>query len=71
MKNLMKVRRWEANLKQYELANLLDCSAPFLSMVENGRIDPPEDFKKRAARALNCRVGDLFPKNPKSRSLLR
>ncbi len=61
MKNLLKVRRWEVGMKQYELANRLGCSASYLSMVENGRLEPPEEFKKKAAATLNLKVEELFP----------
>lgn len=61
MKNLLKVKRWETGLKQYELANRLECSAPYLSMVENGRVEPTEEFKARVAVIFNVTVDELFP----------
>ena len=61
MKNLLRIKRWQAGLKQYELAEMLDCSPPYLSMVENGRVEATEDFKRKAAAALNSTVEDLFP----------
>jgi len=61
MKNMLRIKRWQAGLKQYELAEMLDCSPPYLSMVENGRIEATEDFKKKAANALNTTVEELFP----------
>lgn len=61
MKNLLKVRRWEAGMKQYELATKLNCSAPYLSLVENGRVDPPEAFKAMAAQIFNRCVEEIFP----------
>lgn len=61
MKNLLKIKRWEAGIKQYELANKLQCSAPYLSMVENGRLEPPEEFKERVAAIFNLTVDELFP----------
>ena len=60
MKNLLKVRRWEVGIKQYELASRLGCSASYLSMVENGRIEPEEEFKEKAATILNLGVDILF-----------
>jgi len=60
MKNLIKVKRWEAGLKQYELAFLLGCSAPYLSMVENNRVDATEDFKHKAAELFGMAMDDLF-----------
>lgn len=62
MKNLLKVRRWEAGMKQYELATRLHCSAPYLSIIENGRIDPPDEFKAMVAQILNLKVEEIFPR---------
>jgi DNA-binding XRE family transcriptional regulator len=59
--NLLKIRRWEIGLKQYELAEMLNCSAPYLSMVENERLDPPEDFKRKVAMVLKVKVNEVFP----------
>ncbi len=62
MKNLLKLKRWEAGMKQYELANRLGCSASYLSMVENGRLEPTQEFKDKVAATLNLNVEDIFPK---------
>ena len=62
-KNLLRLHRWQSGVKQYELANQLGCSAPYLSMVENGRIDPPKWFREKAAALLDLEVTALFPKN--------
>ncbi|NUO82088.1 helix-turn-helix transcriptional regulator [candidate division KSB1 bacterium] len=66
MKNLLKLRRWEKGIKQYELAIKLECSAPYLSMVEGGRIDPPDVFKERVAAFFGMSVEEIFPQAPKS-----
>jgi len=60
MKNLLKVKRWEAGLKQYELAFLLGCSSTYLSLVENNRIEATKEFKKKAAEIFNIPVEELF-----------
>ena len=60
MKNKIKIKRWEAGLKQYELAFLLGCSAPYLSMVENNRVDATEEFKRKAAELFGEPVKELF-----------
>ena len=60
-RNLLKIKRWEAGLKQYELAFLLGCSAPYLSMVENNRVDATREFKRKAAAIFEIDVNDLFP----------
>lgn len=71
MKNLLKIKRWEAGMRQYELASLLRCSASYLSMVENGRLEPPDEFKIKAAAALQIEVEALFPKNYEHTQILR
>ncbi len=69
MKNLLRIKRWQAGLKQYELAEMLNCSPPYLSMVENGRVEATDDFKRRAAIALNTTVEELFPDKARMISL--
>ncbi len=60
MKNMVKIKRWEAGLKQYELAFLLGCSAAYLSMVENDRVEATSEFKRKAAEIFGARVDELF-----------
>ena len=43
MRNILKVKRWESGLKQYELAFLLGCSSTYLSLVENNRVEATMD----------------------------
>ena len=62
-RNKLKVKRWEAGLKQYELAFLLGCSAPYLSMVENNRVEATYEFKRKAAAIFETSVDELFPHN--------
>ncbi len=71
MKNLLKFKRWEAGIKQYELANLLGCSASYLSMVENGRMEPTKDFKEKTALLLNLSIQEIFPEKKMTREALR
>lgn len=61
--NNLKIKRWELGIKQYEMADMLGCSAPYLSMVENGRIEPPTLFKIRVAQILNMKIEQIFPSN--------
>jgi DNA-binding XRE family transcriptional regulator len=61
-RNKLKIKRWEAGLKQYELAFLLGCSAPYLSMVENNRAEATTEFKRKAAAIFETTVDDLFPR---------
>lgn len=68
MRNQLKIKRWEAGMKQYELAGRLGCSASYLSMVENGRIQPTEEFKAKVAGVFQLAINILFPKNPSAKS---
>jgi transcriptional regulator with XRE-family HTH domain len=61
MRNLLKIKRWQAGMRQYELASRLGCSPPYLSMVENGRIESTEEFKVKAAQIFNVTVEEIFP----------
>lgn len=61
MKNMLRIKRWQAGLKQYELAEMLQCSPPYLSMVENGRVEATEEFKRKVANVLHTTVEELFP----------
>ncbi|RPH94480.1 MAG: XRE family transcriptional regulator, partial [Calditrichaeota bacterium] len=56
MRNFLKIKRWESGIKQYELAILLGCSSTYLSMVENGRIEPTERFKIKVSEIFNLPV---------------
>ncbi len=60
MKNILKIKRWERGIKQYELAILLGCSPTYLSMVENGRIEPSDQFKEKVAEIFNLEIKDIF-----------
>ena len=60
MKNVLKIKRWERGIKQYELAILLGCSSTYLSMVENGRVEPTEKFKTKVAEIFNASIDQLF-----------
>ncbi len=60
MKNVLKIKRWEAGLKQYELAFLLGCSSTYLSLVENNRIEATAGFKEKAAELFNVPVDEIF-----------
>jgi len=63
MRNQLKIKRWEAGLKQYELAFLLGCSSTYLSMVENNRIEATVDFKRKVAEIFNVRMDEIFHEN--------
>jgi len=63
MMNYVKIKRWQAGMKQYELADILKCSPPYLSMVENGRVEATEEMKRKIAEILNTTIEELFPQS--------
>ncbi|HPG38505.1 MAG TPA: helix-turn-helix transcriptional regulator [bacterium] len=63
MRNQLKIKRWEAGLKQYELAFLLGCSSTYLSMVENNRLEATSDFKRKVADIFNVHIEEIFHEN--------
>ncbi|HOZ36288.1 MAG TPA: helix-turn-helix transcriptional regulator [bacterium] len=64
VKNTLKIKRWKAGLKQYELAFLLGCSTTYLSQVENNQVEPNEEFQRKAAEIFGVRVDEIFPPKP-------
>jgi DNA-binding XRE family transcriptional regulator len=69
MKNILKIKRWERGIKQYELAILLGCSSTYLSMVENGRIQPSQNFKEKVAEIFNLEIEEIFHLNSSAVSI--
>ncbi|URD71408.1 helix-turn-helix transcriptional regulator [Leptospira borgpetersenii] len=58
--NRLWVKRRELGIKQYDMAKKLKVSTPFLSKVELGLLEPPEDFKNMASKALKMKKEELF-----------
>ena len=56
---LWAIRR-ELGIKQYDMAKKLKVSTPFLSKVELGLLEPPEEFKALASKVLKMDQNDLF-----------
>ena len=56
---LWAVRR-EMGIKQYDMAKKLKVSTPFLSKVELGLLEPPEEFKQLASKVIKMDQKDLF-----------
>jgi putative transcriptional regulator len=60
LKNKLWAVRREMGIKQYDFAKKLKVSTPFLSKVELGLLEPPEQFKTLASKALKMNKKDLF-----------
>lgn len=58
--NRLWVKRRELGIKQYDMAKKLKVSTPFLSKVELGLLEPPEEFKKLASKVFKMRQNELF-----------
>ena len=61
-KNNVKVKRWKAGIRQYELAQKIKIPPPVLSEIENGIRDPSEEQKVKLAKSLGCSMRELFPR---------
>lgn len=60
LKNKLWAVRRELGIKQYDFAKKLKVSTPFLSKVELGLLEPPEDFKNLVSKVLKMEKNELF-----------
>lgn len=60
LKNKLWAVRRELGIKQYDFAKKLKVSTPFLSKVELGLLEPPEDFKNLVSKVLKMEKKELF-----------
>lgn len=60
LKNKLWAVRRELGIKQYDFAKRLKVSTPFLSKVELGLLEPPEDFKNLVSKVLKMEKNELF-----------
>ncbi len=58
--NKLWAKRREMGIKQYDMAKKLKVSTPFLSKVELGLVEPPDDFKQLAAKVFKMEEKELF-----------
>ncbi len=57
----LKTRILASGKSQILLARQIKISEPLLSKIVGGWVDPSREVKSRLARALECRVEDIFP----------
>jgi len=62
MKNL-KIQRAIRGYTQFDVFLKTGITQSRISLIENGYVLPKEDEKQRLAKALKCRVEDIFPDN--------
>ena len=57
----LRQKRFFGELSIYDLSQKTGIHPPKISLIERGYVMPREDEKKRIARALGCKVTDIFP----------
>ena len=67
LRELRKLRK----LSLKKLADRTGCSASYLSLVENGKVDPGISRLKKIASGLEVTIVDLFQNQPNSKVVLR
>ena len=61
MKNKLKIARvTNGDLTQQELAEKVSCSRQTIHSIESGKFVPSVELVLKLAKALNCKVEDLF-----------
>lgn len=58
--NKLWAKRREMGIKQYDMAKKLRVSTPFLSKVELGLLEPPDEFKQLASKVFKIDQDQLF-----------
>jgi DNA-binding XRE family transcriptional regulator len=58
----LKQARFFKSLNQWDISLRTGIPQSRLSLIERNYVDPKEDEKKKIAKALNCKVEDIFPK---------
>lgn len=60
MKNILEKIRKERNLKQEELAEILEVSRQTIGSLENGRYNPSIMLAFKIAKYFNMQIEDIF-----------
>ncbi|MBE7411493.1 MAG: transcriptional regulator [Leptospiraceae bacterium] len=58
--NRLWAKRRQLGIRQYDMAKKLKVSSPFLSKVELGLVEPPDEFKQLASKILKVEENELF-----------
>ena len=61
----LRERRFFGELSIYDLSQKTGIDPAKISLIERGYKTPREDEKKKIAKALNCKVTDIFPNKGK------
>ena len=60
----IRLARIDKGLKQYELAELIDVTANYVSLIEAGKKSPSLRTVRNIAKALGVSVGSLLGEDP-------
>jgi len=60
MNNLRSIRRAK-DFSQYKLARRIGLQQPTISLIENGFKNPSSETRRKIARALRCKISEVFP----------
>ena len=61
--NRVAFYRKKRHIKQFLLAGKVNVHPSVISLIENGFLEPKNKLKRKLARALDCKVSDLFPES--------
>jgi len=58
----LREARFFKGLNQWDISVKTGIPQSKLSLIERGYVDPKEEEKKKIAKALGCKVEDIFPR---------
>lgn len=61
--NGVQIERKKKRIKQYVLASKVNVHPSVISLVETGKLEADKKLKRKLAKALDCKVSDLFPES--------
>lgn len=62
----LKEARFFKGLNQWDISLKTGIPQSKLSLIERGYIDPREDEKRKIAKALGCKVTNIFPETERT-----
>ena len=57
---LIRERRWDIGISAWQLSRMVGVSESTINILENNLLDPRLSQLEKIAKALNCRLSDLF-----------
>ena len=59
--NRLRVLRAEHRVSQQQVADALEYSASYVSLLENDRLEPPATVLAKLSAFFGCKPSDIFP----------